>query len=489
MRITVGGDRLDYNDDAGSPAANLLETKILLNSVISDAHKGARFMSADIKDHFLATPMDHPEYMRVNYKYIPNDIRKRYNLDSMVTSDSTIYIKIQKGMPGLKQAAILAYRHLKNSLEPFGYEPIHGTVGLWHHRTKPTKFCLCVDDFGIKYWSKEDADHLCNAIGTNFRYTVDREGKNYCGLHLDWNYKLGYVDISMPLSVPAALKKLNYQPKIFPQHSPHQHTPIIYAKKGSQQMVNDNKSNLLPSKEIKRIQSITGTFLYNARALHYTMLPALNEIACTQAKPTEYTKEECQQIMDYAATYPNVYVRYHASDMVLMVDSDAAYLVMPNAKSRIAGYFQLNHHPKRIPHPDVNGAILVECKALKHVVSSAAEAETAGVFHNAQIAIPIRYMLEQLGHPQPPTPIKTDNSTATGFVYNNIHQKKSKSWDMRYHWLRDRQTRREFDIYWDKGSNNHADYFTKHHPTKYHQEIRSTRRYVRDRTEGDGQSL
>ena len=69
----------------------------------------------------------------------------------MVTSDSTIYIKIQKGMPGLKQAAILVYRYLKNSLEPFGYEPIQGTVGLWHHRTKPIKFCLCINDFGIKF--------------------------------------------------------------------------------------------------------------------------------------------------------------------------------------------------------------------------------------------------------------------------------------------------------------------------------------------------
>ena len=65
VRITVGGDKLEYLDDAGSPAANLLETKILLNSVISDADKGARFMCADIKDHFLATPIDHPEYMRV----------------------------------------------------------------------------------------------------------------------------------------------------------------------------------------------------------------------------------------------------------------------------------------------------------------------------------------------------------------------------------------------------------------------------------------
>ena len=53
----VGGDRLPYDGDAGAPAANVLESKILLNSVISDANKGARFVSEDIKDHFIAIPM------------------------------------------------------------------------------------------------------------------------------------------------------------------------------------------------------------------------------------------------------------------------------------------------------------------------------------------------------------------------------------------------------------------------------------------------
>ena len=56
VRITVGGDRLTYTADAGSPAANMLETKILLNSVISDATKGARFLSADLKDFFSRNP-------------------------------------------------------------------------------------------------------------------------------------------------------------------------------------------------------------------------------------------------------------------------------------------------------------------------------------------------------------------------------------------------------------------------------------------------
>ena len=100
VRITVGGDKLDYNDDAGSPAANLLETKIIINSTISDAHRGARFMCADIKDHFLATPMKNPEYMRVKYKYIPIDIRLRYNLDAKVTPDGYIYIKFKRVCQG-----------------------------------------------------------------------------------------------------------------------------------------------------------------------------------------------------------------------------------------------------------------------------------------------------------------------------------------------------------------------------------------------------
>ena len=164
--------------------------------------------------------------------------------------------------------------------------------------------------------------------------------------------------------------------------------------------------------------------------------------------------------------------------MVLRVDTDAAYLVMPKSRSRIAGYFYLGHL-KHNPVPNhLNGAILVECKTLRHVVASAAEAEVGGVFHNAQTAIPIRNMLTRLGHIQPPTPIKTDNSTANSFVHDNINLKKSKSWDMRYYWLRDRRNQEQFDIFWESEKTNNADYFTKHHPTSHHTMTRGM--YVKD---------
>ena len=182
--------------------------------------------------------------------------------------------------------------------------------------------------------------------------------------------------------------------------------------------------------------------------MDFTMLTALNDIGTTQAKPTENTKQECQQLMDYAATYPELIIQFYTSDMVLHVDSDIVYLVLPNVKSRVVGYYYLTSiQPTPDQAPTLNALILVICKTLRHMCSSAAKAETAGVFTNAQLAIPIRYILECLGHPQPPTPIKSDNSTIMRFVNNNIHQKRSKSWDIQYHWLRDKEVQNKIRVY------------------------------------------
>ena len=71
----VGGDKLPYKADAGSPASNLIKTKILVNIILSDAYKGAKFLSCDLKDFFLASPTTQPEYMRVLITHFPQDIK------------------------------------------------------------------------------------------------------------------------------------------------------------------------------------------------------------------------------------------------------------------------------------------------------------------------------------------------------------------------------------------------------------------------------
>ena len=59
--------------------------------------------------------------------------------------------------------------------------------------------------------------------------------------------------------------------------------------------------------------------------------------------------------------------------------------------------------------------------------TSAAEAEIHGVYHNDRVSIPLIHLLIEMGHPQLPIPIKTDNSTAAGFVNGNIQLKHSKA--------------------------------------------------------------
>ena len=95
VRCVVGGDKLTYPGDPASPAASLLDTKLILNSTISDAHRGAKFLSADLKDHFLASPMDRPEYMRIPLDIFPPDIISKYNLDR-IAHNGYVYIKIKR---------------------------------------------------------------------------------------------------------------------------------------------------------------------------------------------------------------------------------------------------------------------------------------------------------------------------------------------------------------------------------------------------------
>ena len=84
-------------------------------------------------------------------------------------------------------------------LQPYGYFSIPNCPGLWAHKSRKTRFSLCVDDFGIKYFSQKDAQHLFNALRQAYEISVNYEGDKYCGLNIKWNYKEGFVDISMPL--------------------------------------------------------------------------------------------------------------------------------------------------------------------------------------------------------------------------------------------------------------------------------------------------
>ncbi len=117
--------------------------------------------------------------------------------------------------------------------------------------------------------------------------------------------------------------------------------------------------------------------------------------------------------------------------MILVVHNNSSYLRKINARSCTGGHFFISSNA---PIPPVgNGAILTVAQILKHVMSSAAEAELAALYINACKAVYIQQILTELGHPQPQNPIQTDNSTAVGIVNNKILPKAKKSMKMRFH--------------------------------------------------------
>jgi hypothetical protein len=146
--------------------------------------------------------------------------------------------------------------------------------------------------------------------------------------------------------------------------------------------------------------------------------------------------------------------------MQLTVHSDASYLSRSSGRSVVGSIGYLGDH---------NAAIFAISSVLDVVVASAAEAEYAALFTSAQHAEWTRTILAALGHPQSATNLVCDNKCAVGLANDTLQIKRSKSIDMRFHWIRDRISQGHFTVTWAEGANNRADFFTKALPGHVHQ--------------------
>ena len=117
-RITVGGNMTNCPGDCGTPTADLLTVKILLNSVIST--EGARFMILDISNFYLMTPLKRKEYVKMKLSDFPETVISHYNLCENSTPDGFVYVAIKRGMYGLPQSGILSQTLLETRLNAHG---------------------------------------------------------------------------------------------------------------------------------------------------------------------------------------------------------------------------------------------------------------------------------------------------------------------------------------------------------------------------------
>jgi hypothetical protein len=103
--ITMGGNLINHPNNCGTLTANILTIKLLFNSVISMPN--AKFMTIDIKNFYLMTPMDYHKYFRMKLELFPQDIIDEYALCDKVDANGYVFCKVQRGMYSFPQASII----------------------------------------------------------------------------------------------------------------------------------------------------------------------------------------------------------------------------------------------------------------------------------------------------------------------------------------------------------------------------------------------
>jgi hypothetical protein len=189
-----------------------------------------------------------------------------------------------------------------------------------------------------------------------------------------------------------------------------------------------------------------------------------------QAAPTERMMQKCLQFLDYAASKEDTIVVYQASNMRLIIHSDASYLSEPKAHSRAGGHMFIAGNEDI---PINNGVVLNILQIIRAVMSSAAEAKLGALIINTKTAVSMQCTLKEMGNPQMLTPIQSDNSTANTLLTNKIMPKALKAMDMQFIWLRCCKAQDQYCFYWRPGAQNLADW-TKHHPASHHKAFLAT---------------
>ena len=145
-RITVVGSQIFYPGDVGILTGSLDLVKLIINSVLS--RRNARFVSFDLKNFYLQTPMEIFEYVRIKFLDIPQEFIEEYDL-SEAAQNGWIYFEILRGCYGLPQSVRLANDLLRTRLKKADYYEAATTPSLWCHKWHPIQFVLLVDDSAL----------------------------------------------------------------------------------------------------------------------------------------------------------------------------------------------------------------------------------------------------------------------------------------------------------------------------------------------------
>ena len=227
-QFTAGGNILNYTGETSTETASIETAKLLVNSTVST--KGARFMAMDISNFYIHNDLIDYQYIRCAMSEIPKEIIDEYNLETIVNEDGYCYIEIRKVLYGLQEAGYVTHFKLKRILGLEGYVPSKFTQGLFTHKIREIVFYLVVENFGVRYKKREDAEHLLNTKQGRYPVKAEWDPTFYLGVTLEFDYDKRTCKMSMLGYVEQALIKF-YHEFSKTAHSPSPYNQPVYSQK------------------------------------------------------------------------------------------------------------------------------------------------------------------------------------------------------------------------------------------------------------------
>ena len=269
----------------------------------------------------------------------------------------------------------------------------------------------------------------------------------------------------MPGAVAA--KNLRFQDFIGaagPADTPAKTPKIQYGKKGEQTVNEHPPAAPINPSDIKLLQEIIGCNLYLARAICYDTYVATCKLASEQAMATQTTLDKARHLLRYSLDKTDPCITFHADGMQSHCYVDASLGTEPGFRSRGAVVTYCG-----LPYPElINSPISIESWIEPYMCNSASHAEYSVVFDALENARELRSQLEFLGYVQLPTPIYEDNQPVVDIANDIAKQKRSRSWHMHLHSVKEAVRDKEIDVIKIPGQDQMADPFTKNLPPAEH---------------------
>ena len=470
IRGAGGGDRVTTDTDNVSRSTEPILVKTFLNAAVSE---DAYIATIDLGKFFLHEKLPDTDmvFLKLTETQVPKQTVDKYKLTWQTDKKGKKFIMLRclKAIYGLPQANKLAYEGLKANLAKYGYYET-STKCLFRHETKAISFIVHVDDFAVKVKKVEEVHELVQAltecgykVKTNIPF-INTEGRIkseykfvYTGLTCVHNMKQRYMDLSLPDYEQFLRRQIPEHIK--PRSTPGTPHPIQYGQK--QQFVQTDKSVSFSPEQLQRLQTMVGQYGWYAKQVAHDLLTAIAILSTHQSNPTEQTEQAMINIQGYLKGWGKQTIRFHASEMILTVMSDASLGSEKenknNHRSRAACIMYLGTSNPNI----INGPIFIHTGILPGVPTSAAEAEIAGNFESGKHTVYARKLLDDLGYAQPTTVIFTDNVCSLEYSKDTIKGTKLRHIDRRSEWIKHMVNCSEFELKYISSENNLADFFTK----------------------------